>query len=95
VVIGLLGTGAQFLMTAAFRYAEASIVVPIEYTGIVVVTVLGYVFFREVPGVSIWVGVPLIIAAGLLILWGESRPGLAGARARTQRAACGPRTPVR
>jgi drug/metabolite transporter (DMT)-like permease len=95
VLIGLLGTGAQFLMTAAFRYAEASIVVPIEYTGIVVVTVLGYVLFREVPGVTIWVGVPLVIAAGLLIVWAESRPGQAGERARTRRVACGPRTPVR
>jgi len=70
-------------------------VVPIEYTGIVVVTVLGYVFFREVPGVSVWVGVPLVIAAGLLIVWGESKSGLARECARTQRATCGPRTPVR
>jgi drug/metabolite transporter (DMT)-like permease len=95
LVIGLLGTGAQFLMTAAFRYAEASIVVPIEYTGIVVVTVLGYVFFREVPGVTIWVGVPLVIAAGLLIVWGESRQEPARERVQRQCAACGPRTPVR
>ncbi len=95
VVIGLLGTAAQFLMTAAFRYAEASIVVPIEYTGIVVVTVLGYIFFREVPGISVWVGVPLVITAGLLIVWGESRSAPARERARAQQATCGARTPVR
>jgi len=76
VLIGLLGTGAQFLMTAAFRYAEASIVVPIEYTGIVHATLLGYVLFGEIPGVSIWLGVPLVIGAGLLIIWREYRPPL-------------------
>ena len=63
-------------MTAAFRYAEASIVVPIEYTGIVHATLLGYVLFGEIPGVSIWLGVPLVIGAGLLIIWREYRPPL-------------------
>jgi drug/metabolite transporter (DMT)-like permease len=94
-LIGLFGTSAQFLMTAAYRYAEASIVVPIEYTGIVVATLLGYVLFREVPGVSIWVGVPFVIVAGLLIVWGESRPVLAVDSTTTRRGACATRTPVR
>jgi drug/metabolite transporter (DMT)-like permease len=74
VLIGLLGTGAQFLMSAAFRYGEASIVVPIEYTGIALATLLGYLFFGELPGTSIWVGAPLVVVAGLLIVWGEYRP---------------------
>ena len=74
LAIGLLGTGAQFLMSAAFRYAEASIVVPIEYTGIAFATLLGYLLFGEVPGLSIWVGAPLVVIAGLLIVWGEYRP---------------------
>lgn len=74
LLIGLLGTAAQFLFTAAFRYAEASVVAPIEYTGIVVVTTLGYAFFDELPGASMWVGAPLVIVAGLLIVWSEYRP---------------------
>jgi drug/metabolite transporter (DMT)-like permease len=74
VLIAVLGTAAQFLMTAAFRYAEASIVAPLEYTGIVMATLLGYVFFREMPDVSIWLGVPLVVVAGLLIIWSEYRP---------------------
>lgn len=95
LLIGLLGTGAQFLMTAAFRYAEASVVVPVEYTGIGVAALLGYVFFDEVPGVSIWVGAPLVIVAGLLIVWGEyrvrsrSRPRARRSRTRRESPRCG------
>jgi drug/metabolite transporter (DMT)-like permease len=74
LAIALLGTGAQFLMSAAFRYAEASIVVPIEYTGIALAALLGYLCFGELPGLSIWVGAPLVIIAGLLIVWGEYQP---------------------
>jgi drug/metabolite transporter (DMT)-like permease len=74
IFMGLLGTSAQFLLTAAFRYAEASVVIPMEYTSIVVATLLGYVLFHEIPGVSIWLGAPLVIVAGLLLVWGEYRP---------------------
>lgn len=75
LLIGLLGTLGQFLMTAAFSYAEASIVVPVEYSGILVAALLGYVFFGEIPGISIWIGAPLVVGAGLLIVWSEYKPG--------------------
>jgi drug/metabolite transporter (DMT)-like permease len=32
---------------------------------------LGYVFFGEVPMMSVWIGAPLVIGAGLIILWRE------------------------
>ena len=86
VLIGLLGTSAQFLMSAAFRYAEASVIAPIEYTGIVTATFLGYVAFGEIPAVSIWVGVPLVVVAGLLIVWSEYPPApIEGHRPRISR----------
>ena len=34
---------------------------------------LGYYFFGEVPHWSMWVGAPLVIAAGSIILWREYR----------------------
>lgn len=96
VLIGLLGTSAQFLMSAAFRYAEASIIVPIEYTGFVVATLLGYVLFGDIPGVSICVGAPFVIVAGLLVVWGGYRPAFGIDRTRSDEPrACGMRTPVR
>jgi drug/metabolite transporter (DMT)-like permease len=39
----------------------------------IVIVLLGYVLFDEIPGRSIWLGAPLVIAAGLLILWREYR----------------------
>ena len=82
LLIGALGTSAQFLMTAALRYGEASILAPIEYTGIVVAAVLGYALFGDIPGVWIWLGTPLVGVAGLIIIWGEYRPPLPRRRAR-------------
>ena len=71
MLIGVLGTAAQLLQTIAYRYAEASIIAPLEYSSMIVIVLLGYFLFDEIPGRSIWIGAPLVMAAGLLILWRE------------------------
>lgn len=71
VLAGLFGVFGQLLMTYSYRYAEASTIAPLEYTSIVMAVILGYVFFDEVPQLSVWIGAPLVILAGLIVLWRE------------------------
>jgi drug/metabolite transporter (DMT)-like permease len=71
VLIGLFGVFGQLLMTFSYRYAEASTIAPLDYTNMLLATFYGYVFFGETPQLSIWLGAPLVIASGLIILWRE------------------------
>lgn len=71
VLSGLFGVFGQLLMTYSYRYAEASTIAPLDYTSIVMAVLLGYLFFDEIPSLSIWLGAPLVVAAGLIILWRE------------------------
>jgi drug/metabolite transporter (DMT)-like permease len=71
VLAGLFGVFGQLLMTYSYRYAEASTIAPLEYTSIIMATILGYVFFAEIPHLSVWIGAPLVILAGLIVLWRE------------------------
>ena len=73
VLAGLFGVLGQLLMTYSYRYAEASLIAPLDYTNMIMSVTLGYVFFGEVPSTVTWIGAPLVIAAGLLILWREYR----------------------
>jgi drug/metabolite transporter (DMT)-like permease len=73
VLAGLFGVFGQLLMTYSYRYAEASTVAPLDYTSMITAVLLGYLFFDEVPSVSIWLGAPLVVGAGLIILWREYR----------------------
>jgi drug/metabolite transporter (DMT)-like permease len=73
VVSALLGVSGQLLMTMSYRYAEASTLAPLDYTNLLLAVALGYYFFAEVPHWSMWIGAPLVIAAGLIILWREYR----------------------
>ena len=71
VLAGLLGVFGQLLMTYAYRYAEASTIAPIDYSNMILAVILGYAFFDEIPSLSVWIGAPLIVGAGLIILWRE------------------------
>jgi drug/metabolite transporter (DMT)-like permease len=71
VLAGLFGVFGQLLMTYSYRYAEASMIAPLEYTSMIMAVTLGYLFFDEIPALSIWIGAPLVIAAGAIVLWRE------------------------
>jgi drug/metabolite transporter (DMT)-like permease len=73
VVSALFGVFGQLLMTMSYRYAEASTLAPLDYTNLLLAVTLGFYFFGEVPHWSMWIGAPLVIAAGLIILWREYR----------------------
>ena len=68
---GVFGVFGQVLMTYSYRYAEASTIAPLDYSNMIIAIVLGYLFFDEVPTLSVWIGAPLILGAGLIILWRE------------------------
>ncbi len=72
-IAAMFGVFGQLLMTMSYRYAEASTLAPLDYTNLLLALALGYYFFAEVPHWSMWVGAPLVIAAGLIILWREYR----------------------
>jgi drug/metabolite transporter (DMT)-like permease len=68
---GLFGVFGQLLMTYSYHYAEASLVAPLDYVGLLIAVAIGFYLFDEIPHVATWVGAPLVIVAGLIILWRE------------------------
>lgn len=73
---GLIGGTAQVFLTAAYRNANASLVAPFDYASMFMAIFIGYFAFDEVPGWTTLIGVSVIITAGVLIIWRESRLGL-------------------
>jgi len=71
-LVGLIGGVAQQIMTAAFRFGEAAVVAPMEYTAMIWVTVIGYVIWSEVPDLRTLIGVAVVIASGLFMLYREA-----------------------
>ncbi|MHA1151068.1 MAG: DMT family transporter [Alphaproteobacteria bacterium] len=76
ILVGVIGGIAQFAMTHAFRLAEVSIVAPFDYLHIIWAALLGFFIWGEVPGNTIWIGVPIVMASGIYILFREAHLGL-------------------
>lgn len=72
----LIGAGtavAGYLISQAYRVAEASYVAPFEYLALPMAVVWGIVVFDEFPDLWDFVGMALILGAGLFMVWREAR----------------------
>ena len=66
-LIGLVQSASHGLSIAAFRFAPASVLAPLVYLEIVAAVIVGLVAFGDWPGLQMWIGIAIIIAAGSLV----------------------------
>ncbi|SPF77870.1 DMT family transporter [Pseudoprimorskyibacter insulae] len=64
---------AGYLLTAAYRLADAATVAPFEYIGLPAAFFWGWVIFGERPSLAVWAGCVLIVGAGLVVFMRERR----------------------
>lgn len=72
--IGAFGTFSQLCMIRAFALAEASVIAPFSYLGILFAALWGFLFYNEVPDPMTAVGAVVIVLAGLYVWHRETRP---------------------
>ncbi len=66
--MGLAGALGQVALTRAFQSGEASMVAPLEYTGLVWVIGWDWLLWRVLPDRATWIGAAIIVASGLYLL---------------------------
>lgn len=71
VLAGCLGAVGQIFLTSSYRYADASIIAPFDYSSMIFVILIGYFVFEETPSTVMLSGASLIILAGIVIIWRE------------------------
>lgn len=82
VLAGLLGGVGQILLTSSYRFADASLVAPFEYSSMLLALAVGYLVFDEVPTLTMLIGATVVISAGVMIILRERWLGLERARQR-------------
>ena len=68
----LLATGAiaglgAFLLTHAYRIAEANAIAPFEYTSLIWAVLWGYAIWAEVPDAATFLGIAMILGASIYV----------------------------
>ena len=76
--IGIFAAIQQVTKTTAYRFAEASLLAPYTYSSIVWATLMGWIFWREFPTLSVLIGAVVVIGSNLCITrWEFNRIGRA------------------
>ena len=67
-----MGTLSIFLMSRAFEMADASLVAPIDYSRLLIIAIIGYLAFGEVPDMFTIAGAIVIAGSAIFIVRREA-----------------------
>lgn len=77
--IGAAHSTSQIFMAQAFKEADATAVLPVDFSRLIWAALVGYLIFAEVPGVWTWTGGIMIFTA-VLYLASRDRKGADGGK---------------
>ena len=71
VILGVIGSALQIVMTTAYRYSDAVVVASMRYVQMPISGIVGYFVFAEIMSASEIIGALVIIVSCLVIAWRE------------------------
>ncbi|MEX0368909.1 MAG: DMT family transporter [Ruegeria sp.] len=78
--LGLNATVIGYSLSQAYRLADAATVAPFEYIGLPLAVFWGWAVFGDLPVLEVWIGILLILGAGLFVFLRERHKARAPAR---------------
>ena len=72
-LIGVIGSLGHYFLSLAAKNAEVTVIAPFEYSSFIFVTFLAYIFYNEIPDLSIYIGAVFIIISGIYIVFREQK----------------------
>ena len=72
ILIGLLGSVANLLLTQSYKLAEVTLTTPLKYLSLVFAIIFGFYFFEEIPTIYTLSGAGLIVVSSAIIFFRES-----------------------
>jgi len=71
--LGLNSAIVGYCLSQAYRLADAATVAPFEYVGLPLAVIWGFLMFGDFPVLEIWIGISLILGAGLFVFVRERK----------------------
>ena len=69
--LGIMGSMGHYFMSQAAKHADVAVTSSFEYSSFVFVGVMGFLFFAEIPSLSVICGGILIIIGGIYVAYRE------------------------
>ena len=72
-LLGLLSVSGQWLNIQGYRLGEASVMAVLDYMRLIYATLLGWLFFSQLPDRYTWIGAAVVVAAAVYIIYREAQ----------------------
>lgn len=79
--LGVNSAAIGYCLSQAYRLADAATIAPYEYLGLPLAVFWGWAVFADLPEWEVWLGMALILGAGLFVFLREQQKSRAVARA--------------
>ena len=73
ILIGLLGSIANLLLTQSYKLAEVTLTTPLKYLSLVFAIIFGFYFFEEIPTINTLLGAGFIVVSSAIIFFRASQ----------------------
>ena len=67
IIIGALAGSIQLCIAQAFRDADATLVLPVDFTKLIWASIAGYLVFSEIPDFWTWIGA-IVVCIGVFYM---------------------------
>lgn len=71
LLLGGCGSAGQLLMTQAFKQAEAALLMPLDFSKLIISAAMGFLFFGQVPDLWTWIGGTIVFSSTAYIAYRE------------------------
>lgn len=78
--IGVIAGVSQTLLTSSYRFGDASLIAPFEYTTMIWALLIGWLAYGNLPGPMVLAGGIIVVGSGAFVVWRERRLGLINAK---------------
>ena len=82
-LMGSFGTLSHLCLGQAFREADTTVVLPVDFLRLIWASVYGYLLFNEIPVLFVWIGGVIIFASTLYLAYREAKVARATVAAGT------------
>lgn len=73
IAIGVLSTCSLLIGTQALKEGDMNVLLPLDFFKLIWASIIGYVFFSEIPSIFTWIGGFMIFASATYIAYRESK----------------------
>ena len=72
IFVAIAGFITQFSFAQCLKMAETTFIMPIQFTKLIWLSIIGYLFFKEIPDIWTWIGASIIFLSILFIAYREA-----------------------